>query len=132
MAFTAPDADFNALAAAQAALITHLSLHESAPGKTGAGEATGGSPAYARKAVTWGTAGAAGPLGGTLQPATVGRIYSGEVTFDVDAATYSHWGGWNAASAGAFHGGDVLEPSSVIASSQGQVKLWVYLEPAGA
>jgi hypothetical protein len=130
MAFSAPDADFNKHAADHAALITHLSVHESAPGKTGAGEASGGSPAYARKPVTWGVEGAVGPLGAALQPAVVGRIYSDQATFDVDPATYSHWGGWDAATGGAFHGGDVLAASQVIAS-QGQLKVWVYLEFRG-
>ena len=137
MTFKAPDADFNALATAQAALITHLGLNESDPGTSGAGEATGGSPAYARQAVTWGTAGAAGPLGGTLQPAAVGRIYSDEVTFDVDAATYSHWSGWSASTAGNYHGGDTLEnptgtPNPVVASAQGQIKVWVYIDFDGS
>lgn len=34
-----------------------ISLHTSDPGTTGTGEATGGSPAYARKQTSW-TAGA--------------------------------------------------------------------------
>ena len=137
MTFKAPDADFNAMATAQAALITHIGLNESDPGTTGAGEAAGGSPAYARKAVTWGTAGAAGPLGSGTQPASVGRIYSNELTFDVDAATYSHWSGWSASSAGNYHGGDTLEspvgtPSPVVVGAQGQIKVWVYLDFDGS
>lgn len=131
MAYTPPDADLNAIAKFQATKSTHLSLHEADPGKTGASEATGGTPAYARQPVTWGTEGAEGPLGPTLQPATVGRIYSNEVVFDVDPATYSHWGGWDAATAGGFHGGDTLDNAQVIAS-QGQIKLWVYIDAAGA
>lgn len=63
--------------------ITHVGLHTTAtePGtgtNAAAGEATGGSPAYARQAVTWGTA-----SGGTL-------ANSNTLTFDLPAGTY----GW--------------------------------------
>jgi hypothetical protein len=33
----------------------YASLHTADPGTTGTSEVTGGSPAYARKAITWGT-----------------------------------------------------------------------------
>ena len=88
MATLITDAERNYLADQEAARITHLSLHTATPGTTGASEATGGSPAYARKAVTFNAAGAAGPLGSGLQPATVGVAWSSEVTFDVAAGTY--------------------------------------------
>lgn len=51
--------------------ITHLALHSDYPGDTFLNECTGGSPAYARKAVTWASA-ASGALD-----------QSGSVTFDV-------------------------------------------------
>ena len=38
-----------------------ISVHTGSPGTTGASEATGGAPAYARKATTWGAA-----SGGTI------------------------------------------------------------------
>ena len=42
------------------AAITSVSLHTADPGTTGANEASGGSPAYARKTPAWGSAAAAG------------------------------------------------------------------------
>lgn len=84
-----------------AASCTFLSLHSGDPGTTGANEITGGSPAYARKSVTWGTA-AAGS-----------RSLSAAVQFDVAAGTQvSHFGAWSAATAGAFQGGDALRDAS--------------------
>jgi len=60
--------------------ISHIGVHTAVdPGTAttaNAGEATGGSPAYARQAVTWGTA-ASGQLSNT-----------GALTFDVAAGTY--------------------------------------------
>lgn len=90
---------------AEAARITQLSLHTADPGTTGANEATGGSPAYARKTTTVTAAGGVGT--------------STQVTFDVPAATYTHFGCWNGAT---FVGGNPLATSQVV-SSQGQVKL---------
>ena len=66
--------------------VTHLSLHTANPGSTGASEVTGGSPAYARKAVTGATAAAAGS-----------KLVCGSVTFDVPACTVTHVGQWNGA-----------------------------------
>jgi hypothetical protein len=120
------DAEKNAIADAEAARITHISLHTADPGTTGASEATGGS--YARQAVTFNAAGAVGPLGGTLQPATVGKAWSTEVTFSVNAATYSHMGGWNALTTGTFRGGNALAASQVLGSA-GQVKVSVAVGP---
>lgn len=98
----------NALANAYKALGTYVSLHTASPGSTGASEATGGSPAYARKQTTWGTA-----SGST--------VAGSEVTFDVPAGTYTHWGLWDAATAGNFIDGGALS-ASVTLSAQGQVK----------
>lgn len=58
------------------------SLHTTFPGLTGAGEVTGGTPAYARKAVTFGSA-----SGGS-------RALSSAVTFDVPATTVRWFGFW--------------------------------------
>jgi len=98
----------NALATAYAAQGSWLSLHTGTPGATGASEATGGSPAYARKQTTWGTA-ASSTVTGT------------EVTFDVPAGSYSHWGLWTAATGGTFLDGGALT-ATVTLSAQGQVK----------
>lgn len=80
-----------------AAGITHIGVNTlvTAPpsdGTPGTGstaaatEATGGSPAYARQAVTWGAASA-----GT-------KTNSGSLTFDVPAGTYAFLTFWNASS----------------------------------
>ena len=96
----------NALAAAYAAQGSWLSLHTGTPGSTGASEATGGS--YSRKQTTWGTA-ASSTVTGT------------EVTFDVPAGSYSHWGLWTAATGGTFLDGGALT-ATVTLSAPGQVK----------
>jgi hypothetical protein len=81
--------------------ITHIAIHQLtvAPGSDGtpgtgtnattanSPEATGGSPAYARLAVTWGAA-ASGQKTGS----------SGTLTFDVPAGTYAFFGLYNASS----------------------------------
>lgn len=78
--------------------ITHIAIHQltTAPGSDGtpgtgtnAGtaaspEATGGSPAYARQAVTWGAA------------ASGAKANTGALTFDVPAGTYAFFGLYNA------------------------------------
>lgn len=102
--------EIEAIATAEAAKITYLSLHTADPGTTGANEATGGSPAYAREATTI--------------TATSGTGTSTQVTFDVPSGTYTHFGTWNAATAGTFYGGNPLSTAQTI-SSQGQIKLTV-------
>ena len=77
-----------------------ISLHTSDPGTTGAGEASGGSPAYARKQTTW-TAGSAD-----------GVVNGSAVSFDVPAGTYGYVGIWTAATAGTFVGGFALSTST--------------------
>lgn len=74
------------------------SLHTADPGTTGTSEATGGSPAYARKVITWGTA-----SGGSVSGSTI--------TFDVPAGTYTHIGYWDALTSGTFVGGYPLQAS---------------------
>lgn len=123
------DAELNAIADAEAARITYLSLHTASPGTTGANEAAGGS--YARQPVTFNAAGAVGPLGAGSQPATVGKAWSSEVTFTANAATYTHMGAWSAL-AGTFRGGNALDASQTL-SSAGQVKVSIAVGPvAGA
>lgn len=77
-----------------------ISLHSSDPGTTGTGEATGGSPAYARKQTTW--------TGGTAD----GVVTGSPVVFDVPAGTYTHIGVWSAATSGTFVGGFALASST--------------------
>lgn len=69
---------------------TYLSLHRADPSTTGANELTGGSPAYARKAVTWGSA-------------SSGAVASSaSVRFDVPAGDVAYVGLWS--SGGTFYG----------------------------
>lgn len=80
-----------------AGIITHVGINtlttapptDTTPGtatNAAATEATGGSPAYARLAVTWGT-----PASGVVSN-------SGALTFDVPAGTYGFFTLWNASS----------------------------------
>lgn len=128
MASVFTNAELNAMADAEAARWSYLSAHTASPSTTGANEATGGSPAYARKAPTFNAAGAAGPLGSTLQPATAGVAWSSQVTFDLPAGSYSHFGGWSASTGGTFRGGNLMATSQTL-SSQGQVQLSIGVGP---
>jgi hypothetical protein len=77
----AKNAMLNALSLANA------SLHSGFPGQTGASEISGGAPAYARKAITVGSA------SGEARTLTAG------VTFDVGAGTTVRWlGFWDSGS----------------------------------
>lgn len=86
---------------ALAAVAIFASLHTGDPGTTGASEATGGSPAYARKSITWNAA-SGGALDNNANP-----------VFDVPAGTYSHFGLWSAPTAGTFYGGGTLSATEV-------------------
>ncbi|MGW9268313.1 phage tail fiber protein [Microbacterium sp. NPDC055599] len=98
MAF--PNATKEAGALAVTGLGNWISLHTSDPGTTGTGEASGGSPAYARKQTTW-TGGAAD-----------GAVTGSQVSFEVPAGTYTHIGVWTAATAGTFVAGFALSSST--------------------
>lgn len=63
----------NTLATAYGTAATHAALYTTAPGASAGTEVTGGSPAYARKALTWGA-----PSNG---------VTTVTVTFDVPAGT---------------------------------------------
>lgn len=88
---------------------TYGSLHTADPGDTGASEVTGGSPAYARKAITW-NAPASGAMDGDA------------VTFDLPATTITHAGLWDASTAGNFLGSKQLTSPETFAS-QGTYQL---------
>jgi len=128
MATLMTDLERNTLADTMAARITHLSLHTATPGVTGASEATGGAPAYIRKAPVFTAAGVVGALGAGTQPATVGVAWSDQVTFDVPAGSYTHWGSWNAEAAGVYRIGNVLAATQTPAT-QGQILLSVGVGP---
>lgn len=106
MPYTAATREAAALAIT--ALGAYISLHTADPGTTGASEATGGSPAYARKQTTW--------SGG----ASDGTVAGSQVTFDVPAGTYTHFGVWTAATGGTYIGGFALSASATV-GSQAQV-----------
>lgn len=79
--------------------ITHVSLHSAYPSTSGINELTGGSPAYARKAVTWGTA-ASGAIATATGPA-----------FDVAGGSTVRFAGlWSASTGGTFYGSIPLGP----------------------
>lgn len=87
-----------------------ISLHTGDPSTTGANEATGGSPAYARKQTVW--------TGGSSD----GVVAGSQVTIDVAAGTYTHAGQWTASTAGTFVQGIAL-PSPIVMGAQGQIKV---------
>lgn len=83
----------NAMLDALGALAVFVSLHDSDPGDSGAGEISGGTPAYVRKAITWNAA-----SGGSLDS-------SNQPVLDVPAGKTIGWVGfWSAESAGVFYG----------------------------
>ncbi len=83
----------NAMLDALAAVAVYASLHTADPGTDGSNEVSGGSPAYARKAITWGSA-----TGGAIDS-------SNAPVFDVPASTtVTHVGFWSASSGGTFYG----------------------------
>ena len=89
----------------------YISLHTADPSTTGTSEATGGAPAYARKAASW-------------SPSSGGSKASATVTFDVPAGTYTHFGLWSAISGGTFAGGAAL-PAPEVYGSQGTANVTV-------
>lgn len=80
----------DAIANAGGALITYIGLFN------GATEIAGGSPAYARKAVTW-TASSSGLIRPTAN-----------LDFDVPASTVDNWKGFSALTGGTGFGGETL------------------------
>lgn len=83
-------AALNVGADAIAGQITHVALHETTAEGS---EISGGSPAYARQAITWGSA-----SGGNVDS-------SNTPTFDVPAGvTIAHIGYWSAETGGTFYG----------------------------
>lgn len=93
------DAARNAMISAEGT--THLSLH-SAYSATGANELSGGSPAYARKAVSYGTA------------SSGAKAQSANVAFDVPAsASVRFVGRWTALTGGTFLGMEAINGSEL-------------------
>lgn len=83
----------NSLLDGFAADAVFASLHTGNPGTNGANEVTGGSPAYARKSVSWAAA-ASGALASNAQ-----------IVFDVPTGTTIQYVGfWSASTSGTFYG----------------------------
>lgn len=101
----ATDAQKENLAVAYGTNAAYASLHTADPGTTGASEVTGGSPAYARKALAW-------------SAGTVDGVVTISVTFDVPAGTtVTHAGMTTAATGGTFL--DKVSLGSLAFASQG-------------
>ncbi|HEY2086254.1 MAG TPA: hypothetical protein VGH54_09545 [Mycobacterium sp.] len=112
----------NALATAYGAAgnATHAALYTTVPGATAGTEVTGGSPAYARKSITWTAPNTVGPLGAS-QPALPGVMY-GQVVFDVPAGvTVAGAGVHTALTAGTYLDGGAV--ASQPFATQGQYTL---------
>lgn len=95
-------APVNAAVDAATALLVYGSVHSADPSTSGATELTGGSPAYARKALTW------DPASGKVGAVTGGNL----PVFDIPAgSTAAYLGFWSAVSAGTFRGSQILSSS---------------------
>lgn len=100
----------NAMLDALTATIGYVSAHTADPGSSGTSEVTGGSPAYARKAVTWSSA-----TGGVASA-------SGLPTFDIPTSTtVTYLGLWSAVTGGTYKGKIAI--SSQAFSSQGTLPI---------
>lgn len=97
----------NNLAERYGSLGTWIAVHTANPGGSGTtGEASGGSPAYARKQTTW-------------SAAANGVITGSAVEVDVPAGTYTHISVWSASTSGTFV--DSAAISSTTLSAQGKI-----------
>lgn len=91
--------------------IAYASLHDDDPSTTGANELTGGSPAYARKAITFDSASAGASAQSGADP-----------EFDVPASTtVKYVGYWSAATSGTFLGSDPV--TEEVFAAQGKYTL---------
>lgn len=83
----------NAMLTSIGSSIAYVSLHTDIVGSGSSGEVTGGSPAYARKAITWGTA-----SGGSMAS-------SNSPVFDIPSGvTVKRVGFWSAVTSGTYYG----------------------------
>ncbi|MEV6358797.1 phage tail fiber protein [Nocardia asteroides] len=86
----------------------YISVHIADPGTSGNNEASGGSPAYARKQSTW-TSGTGGVITGS------------QVTIDLPAGSYTHVGLWKTAAGGTADFIDKVAISATTLGAQGQL-----------
>ena len=96
------------LAIAYGSNTPYLSLHTADPGTTGAFEASGGSPAYARKALSW-------------TPGSPDGTVTATATFDVPAGTYTFVGAWTTVTGGTFL--DKASITSTTKTGQDQIQV---------
>jgi len=87
-------AEKNSLATKYAADALYGALFTTAPSSTAGTEVTGGTPAYARKALTWGAAS--------------GGVVTASATFDVPACTVVGTGVYAALTAGTYLDGNTV------------------------
>jgi len=88
----------------------YASYHTAEPNAAGSNEVAGGSPAYARKALSWAAADA-----GAIDLSTA-------ALFDIPAGTtVTHVGYWSAVTAGVFYGWNAVTAETF--ASQGQSSL---------
>lgn len=111
-----PAATREAAVTAVAALGTYISVHTADPGPTGANEAAGGLPLYARKPTIW----AAG--------APDGAAAGSAVLVDLAPGTYTHLGCWHDATAGTFVSGGLItnaagDPAPLVIAVQSRVSI---------
>jgi hypothetical protein len=86
------------------AVAVYAALHTEDPGTTGTAEVTGGSPAYARKSISWAAA-ASGAL-----------TTNAQIVFDVPASTtIKYLGYWSAVTTGTFYGSRALSANETYA-----------------
>ena len=104
MAIQTP-AEKNALATKYGTDAAYGALFTTAPGASAGTEVTGGSPAYARKALSWGAA--------------ANGVITASATFDVPACTVVGTGVYSAATAGTYLDGNTV--SSVTFTGQDTV-----------
>ena len=91
-----------------------ISIHSATPGTTGASEISGGSPAYARVAVTWNAA-----SGGAV-------TNSNALTINFPAsATAAYFGIWSASTAGTYYIGGALNGGTPIVNGATQGTLTI-------
>lgn len=95
----------NVMLNALGGVAVYASLHTADPGTTGTSEVTGGSPAYARKSITWNSA-SSGNLDNLANP-----------TFDVPGSTtITHFGLWSASTGGTYYGSGALSANETFGS----------------
>lgn len=99
----------NAMLDGLGAVALYASVHTGDPGSSGANEASGGSPAYARQSVSW-------------LSASAGSMSSTSLTFDVPAGTYSWLGLWSASTGGTYYY-KIQFPTSQVYGSQGTLPI---------